>query len=67
MADSPPESEVVLLRKDRNKSRAEGKLIRVAVTGGKASLRHRYDVLVEGLKIVPYKSEPLDRWGVNLI
>ena len=67
MAQLPPDTNIVLLRKDRMKSRAEGKLVRITPTGDMAAWRKRYDVHVKDWKKVPYKAEPLDHWGVNLL
>ena len=67
MAQLPPETDVVLLRKDKMKSRTEGKLVRVTPTGSMAAWRKRYDVHVKEWTKVPYKPEPLDHWGVNLL
>lgn len=57
---------VVLLSKDEGK-RAEGRLIRL-VPGEKAGNGiQRYDVHVEGLAMVKYKPEALNRNGVAVI
>jgi len=61
-------SPVVLLRKDKNKARAEGQLIKLVPTPkGAAVGRQRYDVYISGLKLVPYKPERLNRYGVALL
>jgi hypothetical protein len=59
---------VVLLRKDRNKRRAEGRLVELVATGRTTPQGlQRYDVYLEDLKWVEYKPEPLNRYGVNVI
>lgn len=63
-----PGDPVVLLRKDRNKHRAEGTLVKLVATGRSTrNGRKRHDVHIEGLRVVPCGPEPLDRFGVNLI
>ena len=60
-----PGSTVVLLRKDGKKQRAEGRLVKLCETG--VWTRNgimRLDVHVEGLELVPYRSERLTRRGV---
>ncbi len=57
---------VVLLCKDRPK-RAEGKLVKLVPTTKAGNGIQRYNVYIEGLKIVPYKSESLSRTGVAVI
>ena len=59
------ESMVVLLRKDRRLSRAEGQLDRLVPTGTctPQGIR-RYDVHICGLHLVPYRSQRLNHQGV---
>ena len=59
-----PQSAVVLLRKDRRRARAEGRLVRLAATGQYTrNGRERYDVHVQGLQLVSYRPEKLTRFG----
>ena len=67
MAQLPPDTTIVLLRKKGPKTRAEGKLVRITATGGMASWRKRYDIHGKDWNKVPYKDELLDHWGVQLI
>jgi hypothetical protein len=55
---------VVLLRKDRQKQRAEGHLVKLDATGKFIHHRQRYDVHFMGQNIVTYKPEKLDHYGV---
>jgi len=59
---------VVLLRKDRKKRRAEGRLVKLSPTGNwtKNGLQ-RYDVHFEDRRGVPYKSVNFNRCGVAVI
>ena len=68
MSSLPSGTAVVLLRKDTRRRRAEGKLIKLVPTGQVTrNGRRRYDVHVRDLKIVEYKPESLDRFGVQMI
>jgi len=61
----PPNSTVVLLRKDKNKRRAEGLLVKlVPITKKSPQGIQRYDVHIKNLTVVPYKPEKLNRYGV---
>lgn len=63
-----PGSRVVLLRKDKQKGRAEGSLVRIVPTGAYTSNgRQRHDVHVEGFRRVTYESERLNRCGYAII
>lgn len=58
-------SKVVLLRKDKKKSRAEGSLVKLVYTGRTTTQGiKRYDVHFKGQIMVTYKPEKLNRWGV---
>ena len=63
----PPGSGVVVLRKGRNKSRAEGTLVKLKESGKADNGQMRYDVHFTGAKLVPYKDERLDRSGTTVI
>jgi len=64
----PKGSKVVLLRKDRNKKRAEGILVRLVPTGRYTPQgMQRYDVHIKGLAEVSYKPEELNHCGVAII
>lgn len=63
----PKGSNVVLLRKDRNRKRAEGILVKLVPTTKTPQGIQRYDVHVEKWTKVPYKSEKLNRFGVAVI
>jgi len=64
----PPDSKVVLLRKDKNQKRAEGRLVKLVFTGGTIPQGiKRYDVHFNDRKLVPYKAERLNRFGVAVI
>lgn len=58
-----PGCSVVLLSKDEGK-RAEGTLAELVPTEKAGNGIQRYDVYIEGLRRVPYKSEALNRNGV---
>lgn len=61
-------SGVVLLRKDGNKRRAEGRLVRLAETGDKTPQGiTRYNVYFRDMREVPYRPERLNRFGVAVI
>lgn len=61
-------TKVVLLRKDKDKSRAEGILLQLVDTGKKAPQGiHRYSVHFKDQKVVPYKAEKLNRFGISII
>jgi hypothetical protein len=62
-------SKVVLLRKTRNKERrAEGRLVELVDTGKTVPQGVRqYDVYFKDQKIVDYKPEKLNRFGVAVI
>lgn len=58
-------STVVLLRKDRRRQRAEGRLLRLVPTNKYTPQGiQRYDVHITGLKPVFYKPERLNHFGV---
>ncbi len=61
-----PSCTVVLLSKDEQK-RAEGKLVALVPTEKTGSGMQRYDVYIKELRMVPYKSEALNRNGVAVI
>jgi len=65
---SSPNVVVVLLRKDRNKKRAEGCLIKIIETDQmtRQGIR-RYDVYFKNQLEVEYKSENLNHCGVAII
>ena len=64
----PQGSKVVLLRKDRDKKRAEGTLVKLISTNRYTPQGiQRYDVHTKGLTVVPFKSERLNRFGVAII
>lgn len=68
MSQLPPGTRVVLVRKDKGKSRAEGHLERLVPTGKSTrNGRKRYDVHVRDWKVVEYNPERLDHLGVNLL
>ena len=60
---------VVLLRKDKNQKRAEGKLVELSRTSKMTGNGiHRYDVVIKGLaECRVYVGEDLNRCGVNVI
>jgi len=61
-------SKVVVLRKDKNKGRAEGRLVQLVPTGRTSPQGIKaYDVHIQGLKKVGYRPERLNRFGVALI
>jgi hypothetical protein len=62
----PPGCKVVLLSKDEEK-RAEGKLVKLVARSRTNTGMQRYDVHIENLRMVPYKSEALLRTGVAVI
>ena len=63
-----PDCTVVLLRKDKNKRRAEGRLVKLVRTNRKTPQGiWRYDVHSKDRKVVTYKSERLNRCGVAVI
>jgi hypothetical protein len=61
-----PGCTVVLLSKDERK-RAEGKLVKLVPTVKTGSGMQRYDVYIDNMRMVPYKSEALNRNGVAVI
>lgn len=65
----PQGSKVVLIRQDkkRNKSRAEGSLVKLVETTKTPQGIQRYDVHIKGLTEVIYKSVKLNRFGVAVI
>ena len=65
MSKLSPGSKVVLLRKDKNKSRAEGSLVKLVYTG-RTTVQgiKRYDVHFKGQRMVTYKPEKLNHFGV---
>lgn len=64
----PGSTTVVLLRKDKNRRRAEGLLVELVLTTRKSPQGiHRYDVHFEKRTVVPYKSEKLNHFGVAVI
>jgi hypothetical protein len=59
---------VVLLRKDRNRKRAEGRLVKLEEINRKTPQGiQRYDIYFNERKHVPYKAEKLNRYGVAVI
>jgi len=63
-----PGCKVVLLRKDVNRKRAEGTLNKLVPTNRYTPQGiQRYDVHIEGLKVVAYKPEKLNRFGVAVL
>ena len=64
----PPDSTVVLLRKDRNKRRVEGRLVKLVQTGRTTPQGiKQYDVHFKDRRVVIYKPERLNRFGVAVI
>jgi hypothetical protein len=61
-----PGCKVVLLCKDKAK-RAEGTLRKLEPVGKTLSGMQRYDVQIDGLREVPYRSENLGRTGVAVL
>ena len=57
---------VVLLCKDKPR-RAEGTLVKLVPTVRAGNGIQRYDVYIDNLEMVPYKSECLNRNGVAII
>ena len=63
-----PGCTVILLCKDKNKRRAEGRLVKLVATNRWTSNGlQRYDVHFEDRKKVAYKSEKLNYCGIALI
>jgi hypothetical protein len=60
-----PPITVVLLDKDQ-KLRAEGNLIKIVPTRKTPRGKQRYDVHFNGQRMVPYKPESIDRYGVSI-
>lgn len=61
-------SKVVLLRKDKEKSRAEGILLQLVDTGKKTPQGIlKYNVHFKDQKVVSYKPERLNRFGISII
>lgn len=59
---------VILLRKDRSPKRAEGTIAKITATGKATGNKiPRYDIMIDDLAECPYRSEPLNRNGVNVI
>ena len=58
---------VVLLRKDKNKLRAEGRLVKFVGTGRFINGVQRYDVHFKNMIEVPYKPERLNHYGVAVV
>lgn len=59
------DSKVVLLRKGKNQKRAEGSFVKLVYTGKTTPQGiKRYDVHFEGQRMVSYKPEKLNRFGV---
>ncbi len=63
----PKGSKIVLLRKDSNKKRAEGILVRLEETGKYVNGVQRYNVHIKGLTEVDFKKENFNYNGVALI
>lgn len=61
-----PGCRVVLLDKDK-RQRAEGWLVELEETEKTGSGMQRYNVYVENMVIVPYRSEILTHWGIAVI
>ena len=62
--------DVMVIRKDRRKSRAVGNLVKLVPTGRWAGCRQRYDVHIAtgSWKRLPYEpGSPLDHWAVRVI
>jgi len=66
VAQLSPGCGVVILNKDSEK-RAEGSLVKLVQTGTIDNDVGIYDVHFENIKMVPYKTERLDKNGVALI
>lgn len=63
-----PGCKVVLLRKDKNKSRAEGSLVKLVPTNRYTPQGiQRYDVHIKNLTVVSYKPVKLNRCGVAVL
>lgn len=63
-----PGCTVVLIRKDENRRRAEGILVKLEQTTKKTRNGiWRYNVYIKNLKGVTYKEEKLNRYGVAVI
>jgi hypothetical protein len=58
---------VVLLRKDNTKRRAEGHLTKLVPTGKYIHRRRRYNVHFADQRMVPYKPEKLNHYGIAVI
>ena len=62
-----PGDTVILIDK-RKKLMVEGTIIKLVDTRRKTTQGlHRYDVFINNLKAVPYKSMPINRWGVGYV
>ena len=62
-----PGCKVVLLEKDKRQLRAEGYLVHLLPTGKSTPQGvKRYDVVIRGLRVVPYKAEKLNHFGVGV-
>ena len=62
--------EVLIIRKDRRKSRARGSPVKLEATGRWAACRRRYDIYIDcrSLEPLPYEPGPaLDRWAVKVV
>ncbi len=58
----------MLLRKDKEKSRAEGILLQLVDTGRKTPQGiHKYNVHFKDQKVVPYRPEKLNRFGISIV
>ncbi len=59
---------VLLVQDGKSKRRAEGQLVSLVPTGETTAQGiKRYDVLIAGLKPVPYSYERLNRFGIAVI
>ena len=57
---------VVVLRKDKRKRRAEGRLVQIELSGNKTPQGlKRYDIHMKDLHLVDYKPESLNHFGVG--
>jgi hypothetical protein len=65
-AQLSPGCKVVLLSTDEDK-RAEGDLVKLVPKSKTKSGMQRYDVHIKNLKMVPYKPENINRYGVAVI
>ena len=63
-----PGFKLVLLRKDKDKARAEGQLVKIVATDRMTPQGlMRYDIYFKDMKLVPYRTERLNHFGVSLV